>query len=81
MKKEGHIDAELVFGDDQLVVKKASRSQTQVAKILGNWTDQEGKKHVLLDRLIHAPWHQSIGCQAESWQVAGAYVSELISST
>jgi len=80
MKKEDHIDAVLVFGDDQLVVKQASRSRALVAKVLGDWTDLEGRRHVILDRLIHAPWHHSIGSLEESWQISGAYVSELIST-
>lgn len=63
------IDGELTLGDGVAVIRRRGRSQPLVVGVLGVDRDACGEPlRVWLDRLVHEPYHRSMG----PWVVSGA---------
>lgn len=65
MRRETKISADVNLGDGIVVIRRRSSSEVTIAQVLG--IDDDGQR-LYLDRLVHAPWEQSIG----GWKCSGA---------
>lgn len=70
-----NMDATLTLGDGVAVIRRHGRSDPMVAGVLGIQHAENGEpERVYLDRLIHSPYHRTMG----EWQISGA-VSTILS--
>jgi len=60
-------------GDQSVAVNRVGQSAPIVADILGTETLADGRRHIVLDRLVHKPLEHEF----EGWYVNGAVVTEL----
>lgn len=60
-------------GEESVAVKRVGQSEPVVADILGTELLADGRRHLVLDRLVHKAKEHSF----EGWHVSGAVVTEL----
>lgn len=72
--KKNSTESTLSLGDGFVTLRRSSRSDVIIARILGTEGPEHAPDRIILDRLIHEPHESSIG----SWTVRGAITTELL---